>query len=126
MTPAFLDTSVLVALAFNEPAAADAAQRLSESPWMFAATLLDAELRCVMQREGRTLNPALLDQLHWVIPGRRLTEEIDRVLSAGYVRGADCWHLATALYLSPNPSELVFLTLDGRQRDVAVALGFRV
>jgi hypothetical protein len=40
-------------------------------------------------------------------------------------RGADCWHLATALYLSPDPSALTFLTLDLAQRHVAKALGFQ-
>jgi hypothetical protein len=47
------------------------------------------------------------------------------VLDAGYLRGADCWHVATALYVSPEPSRLSFLTLDERQRDVARTLGFR-
>ena len=46
------------------------------------------------------------------------------VLDAGQLRGADAWHLACALYLSPEPRELEFLTLDGRQAAVAVALGF--
>ena len=55
---------------------------------------------------------------------RPLSEQIARVLEAGYVRGADCWHLATALYIAPDPGEIVFLTLDHRQRDIAKALGF--
>jgi hypothetical protein len=42
------------------------------------------------------------------------------------MRGADCWHLATALYVAPNPSELTFLTLDLAQRKVAKTLGFQV
>ena len=62
--------------------------------------------------------------MSWIIPDRPLSPEIGRVLTAGYVRGADCWHLATALYLAEDPSELVFLTLDARQKDVALALGF--
>jgi hypothetical protein len=48
------------------------------------------------------------------------------LLDAGYVRGADCWHLATALYLAPDAGDLVFLTLDLRQRAVAKTLGFAV
>ena len=66
----------------------------------------------------------LLDELEFVIPTRSLGAEIIRVLDAGYVRGADCWHLATALYLAPDPGELTFVTLDVRQREVAKALGF--
>jgi hypothetical protein len=52
--------------------------------------------------------------------------EIDRVLAEGYVRGADLWHLACAVYVSGNPEELAFVSLDQRQREVAKALGFSV
>jgi hypothetical protein len=55
-----------------------------------------------------------------------LTDEISRVLSAGYLRGADLWHVACALYLEPEPDELVFLTLDASQKAVAAKLGFSV
>jgi len=48
----------------------------------------------------------------------------ERVFAAGQVRGADAWHLATALWLTRHPAELPFLTLDARQREVASALGF--
>ncbi len=39
---------------------------------------------------------------------------------------ADCLHVAKALYLSPDPRELTFLTLDVKQRAVAGKLRFRV
>jgi hypothetical protein len=52
--------------------------------------------------------------------------EIDRVLAAGSLRGADLWHLACAVYVSGNPEELAFVSLDQRQREVAKALGFSV
>jgi hypothetical protein len=51
--------------------------------------------------------------------------EISRVLDAGYVRGADCWHLAAALYLAEDPAHLSFPALNERQGAVAAALGFR-
>ena len=59
-----------------------------------------------------------------MLPDRPLHTEIAKVLAAGYLRGADCWHLATALYLSVDPSQLAFTTADDRQRTVARALGF--
>lgn len=37
---------------------------------------------------------------------------------------ADLWHLACALFVEPQPLELVFLTLDKRQRAAARVLGF--
>lgn len=46
-------------------------------------------------------------------------------LTAGYLRGADLWHVACALYLAEVPSDVTFLSLDDRQRTVAEALGFR-
>ncbi|MDQ8165550.1 MAG: hypothetical protein P3A28_07330 [Gemmatimonadota bacterium] len=39
--------------------------------------------------------------------------------------GADCSHLATALYLAPEQGAMTFLTLDSRQRAVAKVLGFK-
>ncbi len=60
----------------------------------------------------------------WVSTDRPLSAGIIRVLDVGYVRGAECWHLATALHLADDPAQLTFLTLDPRQREVATALGF--
>jgi hypothetical protein len=59
-------------------------------------------------------------------PDRTLTAEIETVLDAGPVRGADAWHLACALYLSPAPRELAFLTMDRQQARVAEALGLPI
>lgn len=72
------------------------------------------------------VDPNWLRAIKWIEPSRSLALEIDRVLDAGYLRGADCWHLAVALYVAPRPGGLTFLTLDARQRAVAKKLGFRV
>ena len=66
----------------------------------------------------------ILSAVSWVIADRPLSAEIARVLEAGYVRRADCWHLATGLFLVEDPAGISFLTLDGRQAKVARALGF--
>ena len=66
----------------------------------------------------------LLGHVTWIFPDRPLTAEIVRVLRAGSVRGCDLWHLANALYLTEQPAELAFVTLDRRQQAVASALGF--
>ncbi len=79
-------------------------------------------------REGHTAEARVepwLAALAWATPDRALTAEIDTVLAAGYVRGAVCWHLATALYFAPEPEDISFVTLDTRQARVASALGFR-
>ena len=124
MSSAFVDTSVLLAIAFGESGFERIATRLTGFKSAYACELLEAELRSVCTRENQILDLTLLDQLVVVDQTRSLRPEIIRVLAAGYVRGADCFHLAVALSLAPDPRELTFLTLDKRQRDVAVSLGF--
>jgi len=92
---------------------------------LVSANLLYAELMSVLRREKLPPTPGLLAVIGWIIPNRPLNDEIAQVLNAGYVRGADCLHLATALYLAPNPADVSFLTLDARQREIAGSLGFR-
>lgn len=125
MKVAYIDTSCLVAIAFGERGAAALARRLDYYDELVSANLLEAELRSAFVREGVEPDATtLLGAVSWVIPDRFLTAEITRVLESGYVRGADCWHLATALYLAEDPATIAFLTLDARQAEVAKALGF--
>lgn len=120
---AYVDTSVVVAIRFNQPGA----ERFRDALTRFdvcASPLLEAEWRSAHRREQAEPNSTDLERIEWVHPDRTLSTELERVFAAGYVRGADAWHLATALYLAPDPSELTFLTLDDRQRGVAEQLGF--
>jgi uncharacterized protein with PIN domain len=121
---AYVDTSCLVAIAFAEPGYKAVASRLDRFDQLFASNLLEAELRAAFRREKVNADDTLLGSLSWVFPDRALTAEIEAVLDAGRVRGADAWHLACALYLSPDPRELAFLTMDRPQARVADALGF--
>lgn len=91
-----------------------------------ASNLLEAELAAALWREGLGLAPMpmLVQGLCWVFPDRPLGAEIARVLAHGHLRGADLWHLACALFLSPRPDEICFLTLDEEQAKAAKALGF--
>ena len=124
MKVGYVDTSCLVAIAFGERGAAPVRRRLASFDRLVAANLLEAELRCAFAREGVAFDETILGQISWIVPDRPLHAEIARVLEAGYVRGADCWHLASALYLAEDPAAISFLTLDGRQREVAKAVGF--
>ena len=125
MKVAYVDTSCLVAIAFGERGAAALARRLDSCDELVSASLLEAELRSAFVREGVEPDATLLGAVSWVIPDRPLSGEITRVLASGYVRGADCWHLATALYLAEDPATIAFLTLDARQLEVARELGFK-
>jgi len=125
VTFAYVDSSCLVALAFDEPGARKLAARLQRFDRLFSSNLLEAELRSALAREGVDGHiEDLLSWLTWVYPNRPLTPEYARISAAGYVRGADLWHLANALFLAPDPTDLSFLTLDGRQGEVARRLGF--
>ncbi len=124
MKVGYVDTSCLVAIALGERGGRGIGRRLQTFDELVSANLLEAELRAAFRREGVEGLPEASAGVSWIVPDRPLNPEISRVLAAGYVRGADCWHLAAALYLAEDPSELTFLTLDARQREVAVALGF--
>jgi predicted nucleic acid-binding protein len=126
MAIAYLDTSPLLAIALEEPPATKVSQRIAEFDMLVSSNLLESEFRSTLEREKLEWRPPALDQIEWILPDRALSDEISRVLAAGYVRGADLWHLASALYFSPDPGELTFVTLDERQREVAAKVGFTV
>lgn len=126
MTVAYVDTSCLVATAFGERGATAVARRLRTFDHLISANLLEAELRATYRREGLAEEPEALGLIACVVPDRPLSDEIRRVLETGYLRGADCWHLATALYVAEDPRSMTFLTLDVAQRRVARELGFMV
>ncbi len=78
-------------------------------------------------RERRVPSDFRLNKISWIIPARPLTRELNSVLAAGYLRGADLWHVATAIYAAEiSIIEMSFLTLDNRQRYVANTVGFSV
>jgi uncharacterized protein with PIN domain len=133
MTWAYVDSSCLVAVAFKESRAASLRKRLAGFHRLLSSNLLEAEVRAALRREedrgttgheARKAGDDLLSWVDWVIPSRPLSQEIRTVLAAEYLRGPHLWHLATALYVAPDPSELPFLTLDPRQAEVARLLGF--
>ena len=126
MTLAYFDTSALLAIAFREPGCRELQERLRTSPRAVSSNLLEAELRSGLAREGIDFRADFLEGIGWILPYRSLAPEIDQALSAGYLRGADLWHVATALYASRVPEETTFVTRDRRQGSVAQALGFRV
>ena len=124
MTNAYVDTSCVIAAAFGEKEAPAIARRLARFDRVLSSPLLEAELFSALSREGREVTDTWSAAIEYVIVDRPLSAELTQVLEAGYLRGADCWHLATALYLAPDPSTLAFVTLDAAQRKVARALGF--
>lgn len=124
MRLAYVDTSSMLAVAFGEPEGKAVARRMGEFDRLVSSNLLEAEFRAALVRENvEGSGDPLLAWLTWIHPGRQLTPEYQRVLACGYVRGADLWHLACALFLRERLDSLAFVTLDARQLEVAKQLG---
>lgn len=124
MKVAYVDTSWLLAIAFREPGFRRRFEALARYDVVASTNLLEAEFRAALRREELESGHALLEQISWVLPPRPLGAELERILVERYLRGADLWHVATALFLADDPAEIDFLTLDEAQAEVASALGF--
>ncbi len=125
MSVAYADASVFASLAFREPDAVRTRRRLAQFDRVVTSLFTEAELASALRREGVAPPESPLIGAHLIATADPLTQEIQEVLVAGYLRGADCWHVAVALNYSPD-RDLTFLTLDKAQRAVAAKLGFAV
>ena len=114
----------LIAIAFRESGERVLIEQLRSFDQLVSSNLLEAEIRSTFAREGRSFLWPENVRIDWIFPDQTLSAEFVSVLRAGYLRGADLWHLATALYAAGESGQLHFITLDNRQRAVAVALGF--
>ena len=126
MPTAYADTSAMVTVAFGQPGAGEMTDRINNFDQLTSANLLEAEMRAAYARETLSFDVSILSKFQWIHPDRPLSQELETILQRGYLRGADLWHLAVALYVYPDPTGITFLTLDNRQRRVAAALGFQV
>ena len=126
MSAAYVDTSAIVSVAFVETGADEIVRRLRGFRDLISSNLLEAELRSVCAREGTPFPADLVSGFSWIQPSRPLSREMRTALRAGYLRGADLWHIACALYVTPKPSDVSFITLDERQAEVAAVLNFRL
>ena len=124
MKAAYVDASYIIAIAFAETGFQRLIRTLGLYDDLFSSNLLEAEVRSALRRENVTADPVdLIGGLSWVHPNRPLSSEIMKVLEVGYVRGADLWHLAVAVFIDPN-REIDFLTLDLRQSEISQKLRF--
>ncbi len=125
MSGAYVDTSAFLATTWGDSAHDQVATRLEAYSTLLSSNLLEAEVRAAFAREGLDFDAETLADIEWVTPDRPLSHELETALAAGYLRGADLWHVATALYVAPDPGEIAFITLDARQQAVVLALGFQ-
>lgn len=125
MSVAYVDSSVLVGLAFGEPSAVREARRFARFRHVVTGSLTQAEVAGALRRESATLDHDPLAGVVLVAVPASLGAEVKEVLESGYVRGADCWHLAAALYIAAS-RDLTFITVDKVQRALAADLGFKI
>ena len=125
MSVAYVDSSVLIAIALRKPGWEGLQERLGEFSSVRSSCLLEAEVRSAYAREKKSFDEDALSRIELIFPDRSLRPEIEKALSAGYLRGADLHHVATALYMAREPESVEFVTLDKLQGAVAAALGFR-
>ncbi len=126
MSIAYVDSSAIIGIAFQDPGWASMERRLGEFSGLHSSNLLEAEVRAAYARMGVEFDVRVLSGIRWVLPDRPLTTELQAALAAGFLRGADLWHVATALYVAPKPSDISFVTLDSPQKSVASTLGFHI
>jgi len=129
MRVVYLDTSVLVSIFFEEGARDNAVflKLLNKAEEVISSALLEAEFLSVLHREkaNRDEGLKLLKQVSLLNPDRSLQPELRRVFSMAYLRGADAFHLACALYLDPSAGEISFLSADDHQNSAAKKLKFK-
>ncbi len=122
----YIDTSVLTAIAFDEPGAEECASSLDKFTHLVSSNLLEAEIRAAFKRERLDFQESIIADIEWILPNRTLTPEFSEVLQTGYLRGANLAHVATALYFFPQRGSLAFATLGAKQSGIAKELGFPV
>ena len=123
---AYVDTSAVLAIAFRENDWELTARKLAGFPVLLSSNLLEAEMRAAYARNGQAFDGSATSNIGWVHPNRSLGPEMAAALAAGgYLKGADLWHIAVALYVDASIiGTLAFITRDNRQEAVAAGLGF--
>lgn len=127
MSTYYIDSSVIVALMFEESESQKMRGWLNKADELVSANLLEAEVFSAGFREKITKNEIMsfVDKVSLFFPPDSLERELDEVLRLSYIRGADAYHLSAALRLDPKRKKLIFLTHDHKQRLSAEKLGFK-
>ena len=73
MSIAYVDASVLAAIAFDEPRAAAYARRLDEFTRLISSNLLEAELRAAFRARKLLFQDSTVAGIDWILPDRPLS-----------------------------------------------------
>lgn len=125
---AYLDSSYILGILFREERYNAHQKRIKSLNHAVTSLFSQAEIMSSLKREAIEFDSfiQMADAIDWLLLGDRLDEELARVFAHGYLRGADAFHLATALWFvgDADTKDCAFLTLDKKQETVAKSLGF--
>ncbi len=127
MTTAYLDSSFLLSIVLGESRATGLRRILTRFDRLLSSDLIVAECLSAAHREevDRAAMLTALRSIDLVLPSRSLAKEMGEALDEGYLRGADLWHVACAMFVAAGErSEIAFLSRDEPQRRIAKKLGF--
>jgi len=126
---AYLDSSFLLGILFQEASWQKLQKKLEAFDYVVSTRLMEAEVRSALKREDleQADFDGLVTGLDWIQPNDELGEPLKQIFDHGYLRGADAYHLAAALWLVGDlAKDCTFLSLDQQQSVIAKKLGFAV
>lgn len=128
MQALYIDSSALMALLFKQSDHINIKKIMINANELISSNLIIAECfsACTREKFDKILCWEFLQEISMVIPESKLQLELEKVFHCGYLRGANAYHLACALYLDNNTQELGFLSRDQNQCLVAQQLGFKI
>lgn len=123
----YLDASAILSVILNEEASEYFFKEI-EGKQLFSSRLLEAEVLSTLKREGIEFSKFEYYEpmITWIMPDRSLKSEVVKILEKKYLRGADLWHLACAMYALGESGNSEFCSLDKSQRAAARANGFKL
>ena len=120
----YVDSSVICAAIFGDHDMTLLSKLVRQKTKLISAYLLEAEVLSAAVREKADIQEtkSQLSKISFV-KSSTLLVQLERVFTMGYLRGADAFHVATALWLAGSHKELEFFSFDENQVKVAKTLG---
>lgn len=122
----YIDTSVLVAMAFDDAGGSFIGRFVSSFERLYSSNLLEAEFFSAAAKENCLKDAtAFIKPIRFIYPDSNLTRFHQRVLEMGQIEGSALHHLSCALYLFQRPEDVFFLSLHPVQATLASRMGFQ-
>ncbi|MBN2529790.1 MAG: PIN domain-containing protein [Deltaproteobacteria bacterium] len=122
----YIDTSVLVAMAFDDAGGSFIGRFVKTFDRLYSSSLLEAEFFSAAKRENKLAEAAqFIRPVRFVYPDINLTRYHRQVLNESPIEGSALYHLSCALYLFQRPQDVFFLSLHPPQAALAARLGFQ-